>query len=176
MTANQPNDSRRPLKNILSVIAFVLIFGGLAHSQEPRPLFVCETNQNEKYLAIYGIEQGPDEPWTDIQYRFGTEGQPPEMVFPKDPAKGAKSLFFSHRYLKNKDYYVSVRFVSGGYTYRVFSRSKDGAGVTITDAKGKEHIVACIERPYMFPTYLQRSLACDMKNPQGKGGCGRDPR
>ncbi len=175
MTEKLSNETCRLIKSMLTVVALLVCFN-VAHSQEPSPLFTCETAQQEKYVAIYGIERGPDEPWTDIQYRFGSDGQPPEMVYPKDPANGAKLLFFSHRYLKNKDYYVSVRFNSGGYTYRVFSRSKDGAGVTITDPKGKEHIIACIERPYMFPTYLQRSLACDMKNPQGKGGCEKNPR
>jgi hypothetical protein len=48
--------------------------------------------------------------------------------------------------------------------------------VTVSDARGKPlSTVRCIERPYMFPAYLQRALACDLKNPHGKAACGEKP-
>jgi hypothetical protein len=155
----------------IGILVFICFQGG--NGQEPSPLFICETSQNGKYLAIYGVEHGPDDPWTDIQYRFGGEGEP-DMVYPADPAKGAGLLFFSHEYRKGgADYYVSIRFSTGGFTYRIFSHSRiGGAGVVVSDAKGKvRSTIPCIEKPYMFPSYLQRSLACDLRNPHGKAAC-----
>jgi hypothetical protein len=56
------------------------------------------------------------------------------MIFPREPAQGATSLFFSHK-CRGKDYYISIRFSTGGYTYRVFSDAgKTGAGVTVSNA------------------------------------------
>lgn len=166
-----------------AVISFVLLFccNNAAKAQEPSPLFSCETERKGKYLSIYGVEQGPGEPWTNIQYRFGAEGKPEEMVYPEDPALGAKLIFFSHEYLKSGAYHVSIRFENGGYTYRIFSnaigdRGDGNAGVIITDTKGRvRDRIACIERPYMFPAYLQRTLACDLKNARGRAACGTDP-
>jgi hypothetical protein len=91
-------------------------------------------------LTSCATEVEPGTRWADVQYRFGAEGRPPELVFPKDPAKGASSMFFSH------------------------------------ESHGKVlSTVRCIERPYMFPSYLQRALACDLENPHGKTACGDAP-
>jgi hypothetical protein len=57
------------------------------------------------------------------------------------------------------DYRVSIRFSTGPYTYRVFSGSKSGAGVEVSDAKGKKlSTVACAEMPYMFAEYMRMNL------------------
>jgi hypothetical protein len=140
-------------------------------------LFSCETERRGKFLGIYGVEQGSGELWKQIQYRFGREGVP-EMVFPNNPGDGAQSLFFSHEERgRGGDYRVSIRFTNGGYTYRLYSHSGDGgAGVRVHDSKGREvSRIRCIERPYMFPAYLQRSLACDEENPYGRAACGERP-
>ena len=75
------------------------------------------------------------------------------------------------------DYRVSVRFASGGYTYRIYSNSGQGtAGVQVSDSKGNVVSNAkCIERPYMFPSYLQRALACDEETPYGAAACADKP-
>ena len=140
------------------------------------PLFVCETNRSQKYAMICATEVKAGERWKDIQYRFGTEGMKPELVYPARPDQGARSLFFSHTAV-GSDYRVSVRFTSGGYTYRVYSNSGQGnAGVLVMDAQGKVlSNVRCIERPYMFPSYMQRALACDTENPHGAAACGDKP-
>jgi hypothetical protein len=98
------------------------------------------------------------------------------MVYPADPDQGASSLFFSHEY-RGGEYYVSVRFSTGGFTYRVFSYSDHGgAGVVVSNAKGRElKTIPCIEQPYVFPSYLQRALACDLKNPHGRAACREEP-
>lgn len=138
-------------------------------------LFSCETRSG-KFIRICGEqdEQNVDK-WTNIQYRFGLDTAPPELAFPKDPAKGEPSLFFSHEEHKG-DYRVTVRFSTGGYTYRVFSGSKSGAGVEVTDSRGKKlATVECIERPLIFPEYLRLSLPCDPRNPHGAAACKKAP-
>ena len=74
--------------------------------------------------------------WTAIQYRFGPEDGPPELLFPKSPSPGRPPLFFSHEE-SGGDYRMSVRFSNGGYSYRVSSGSKSGAGVEVANANGK---------------------------------------
>jgi hypothetical protein len=162
----------------LVLITFCFIVTG--KSQEASPLFTCETDRAGKYLSIVGIEHGPDELWTDVQYRFGYEGKA-EMVFPDDATLGAQSIFFSHEYRNKGVYRVTLRFVRRGFTYRVFSnaigeRGDGDAGVIVTDRAGRVRSrISCIERPYMFPGYLQRTLACDLKNPHGRAACQPTP-
>jgi hypothetical protein len=101
---------------------------------------------------------------------------PPELVFPARPQDGAKLFLFSHTVV-GSDYRVSVRFTSGRYTYTVYSNSAQAtAGVRVVDQVGKVVSHArCIERPHMFPSYLQRALACDAQGPYGLAACGDKP-
>jgi len=148
---------------------------GQAVPAECQPLFSCQTGRG-KFIRICG-QQDPANiaRWTAIQYRFGTENGPPELVFPADPSKGSPSLFFSHEE-SNGDYRVSIRFSSGAFTYRVFSGSKSGAGVQVADAMGKKRsTLDCAESPAIFPEYLRLSLPCDPQNPHGAAACKKDP-
>lgn len=145
----------------------------------PDPLFICETAVRDKYIEICSVEEKVGRRWSHIQYRFGTK-EHPDLVYPADSSKGATSLFFSHIVNKQGLYEVTVRFTNGGYTYRVFSLADDkgdgAAGVDVVDARGKRvSTIGCIERPQIFPSYLQRALACDRKNPHGKAACGDQP-
>ena len=137
-------------------------------------LFSCETARH-KFIRICGEQDENNvEKWSDIQYRYGTEEGTPELVFPKD-ASGKPQLFFSHEESKG-DYRVSIRFSTGPYTYRVFSGSKSGAGVEVTDANGKKHsTIECAEAPYMFAEYMRTNLPCDMDNPHGAAACQKSP-
>jgi alpha-tubulin suppressor-like RCC1 family protein len=139
------------------------------------PLFACET-ANSRYIEICGTQNASEiDKWTAIQYRFGVEDGPPEFVFPENPSNGRPALFFSHETSKG-EYRVSVRFSNGGYTYRVFSNSESGAGVEVTDSKGKRlSTVQCAERPSMYSEYLRLSLPCDVQNPHGAAACRKTP-
>lgn len=141
------------------------------------PLFSCETARG-KFIQICSVEEEAGRRWSQIQYRFGPI-EKPELVYPADSSKGGSLLFFSHESKKGM-YEVTVRFTNGNYTYRVYSVADDkgdgAAGVTVSDNKGKLlSTVSCIERPSIFPSYLQRALACDMRNPHGKAACGDKP-
>jgi hypothetical protein len=136
------------------------------------PLFVCVTGQRGRVLQICGDQSpGRVDEWSNIQYRFGPESGAPDFVYPEDPAKGAKSLFFSHK-VRGKDYRLTVRFTNGSFTYRVFSGTESGAGVEGQDATGKTlSTVNCAERPEIFIDYLRKNVACDLKNPHGLAAC-----
>jgi hypothetical protein len=149
---------------------------------DEQPLFICETNRKDKYVAICAVEEEVGKRWSAIQYRYGPEDRA-ELVYPSDARAGASKLFFSH-VEEGTIYMVSIRFTSGGFTYQIDSAADsasdpigDGAaGVLVKDANGK--IVAnimCIERPTMYPAYLHRALACDLENPHGKAACGENP-
>jgi hypothetical protein len=149
---------------------------------EEQPFFICETNRKDKYIAICAVEEEVDKRWSAVQYRFGPEDRA-ELVYPEDARQGASKMFFSH-VTEGTVYMVSIRFRSGGFTYRIESSGDSAsdpvgagaAGVTVTDANGKKVAdIACIERPTIFPSYLQRALACDLDNPHGKAACGDKP-
>jgi hypothetical protein len=149
---------------------------------DEQPLFICETNRKDKYVAICATEVEVGQRWSAIQYRFGPEHRA-ELVYPQNASEGASKLFFSH-IEKGTIYIVSVRFKSGGYTYLVESTGDSAsdpigngaAGVTVTDANGKTVAdIMCIERPTLFAPYLQMALPCDLENPYGKAACGKNP-
>ncbi len=142
---------------------------------ECNPLFACAT-RGGKVIRICGTQDPADvAKWSEIQYRFGPETGPPELVFPEDPSTGPPPLFFSHAETKG-DYLVTVRFTNGAYTYRVYSGTKTGAGVEVDDASGKMRSdIACSERPEMFIEYMRMNLPCDLKNPHGAAACRENP-
>jgi hypothetical protein len=149
---------------------------------EEQPLFICETNRKDKFIAICAVEEEVGKRWSAVQYRFGLEDRA-ELVYPAQARDGTSKLFFSH-IEEGTIYHVTIRFASGGFTYRIESTGDSAsdpvgngaAGVTVTDAAGKKVAnIACIERPTMFASYLQRALACDAENPYGKAACGDNP-
>jgi hypothetical protein len=137
-------------------------------------LFSCET-AHHKFIRICGEEdESNPNHWSDIQYRYGNENGPQDLVFPKDPS-GKPQLYFSHEESRG-DYRVYIRFSTGPYAYRVFSGSKSGAGVEVSDAAGKKlATIECAEVPYIFPEYLRLNLPCDTKNPHGAAACQKLP-
>ncbi len=164
-------------RRLSALTGMMMFFSGQAFCNDcPDLLFSCESNRPGKFIRICATELQPGHKWTNIQYRYGAEDKVPDLVFPAEPSSGASSLFFSH-VKKGADYRVSIRFENKGYTYRLFSTTgHDGAGVSVMDAKGTViSVVRCIERPLIFPSYLQRALACDLENPNGRAACGEHP-
>jgi hypothetical protein len=149
-------------------------------------LFSCETGASGKFISICATEVEPGQSWRTAQYRYGTD-EKAELAYPNDPAEGQKKLRFSHVKTAHS-YTVNIRFRNGGYRYRVFSTAKwegdeppadpmDGeAGVEVWTKGGKlVSTILCSERPYMFPEYLRRALACDTASPHGAEGCAEVP-
>ena len=142
-------------------------------------LFSCATGSGRNIRICGDQDENDNYKWHNIQYRFGPEYGPPELLFPKEPSEGKPPLFFSHEELKG-EYRVSVRFSAGGYSYRVYSassgESEGSAGVTISDAKDKLlSEISCIERPQISVEYLRNSLPCDRRNRHGAAACKESP-
>jgi alpha-tubulin suppressor-like RCC1 family protein len=136
-----------------------------------RALFACLT-ESSKVIRICGNQDDSAvDKWTAIHYRYGPESGPPELMFPEDPETAPPSLYFADE-SRGSDYRISIRFTHGGYTYRVFSGSKSGAGVTVEDAKGNVAFrISCAERPEMYVEYLRENLPCDPKAARGAASC-----
>jgi alpha-tubulin suppressor-like RCC1 family protein len=134
-------------------------------------LFACHTESGRVIRICGNQDDSAVDKWTAIHYRYGPESGPPELMFPKNPETASPSLYFADE-SRGSESRVTIRFTSGGYTYRVFSGSKSGAGVTVEDAKGKAvSNISCAERPEMFAEYLRENLPCDVKGPRGAAGC-----
>jgi hypothetical protein len=138
-------------------------------------LFACLTGSG-KAIRICGTQdQADSDKWSAIHYRFGPETGPPELMFPPDPAAVPPSLFFSEEFRK-REWFHTVRFSNGPYTYRVYYGTSSGGGVSVEDAKGKTlSTIECAERPQIYIEYLQMNLPCDPKNPRGAAGCKAGP-
>lgn len=137
-------------------------------------LFSCSTTGG-KMIRICGVQdESRVDVWRDIQYRYGPEFGPAELIYPEDAAMGSKLLLFSHEE-RNGEYVVSVRFMNRGYRYRVYSGERSGAGVEVYEERGKRvGVIECGERPEMFADYLRRNLACDVAV-HGAKGCEEKP-
>jgi hypothetical protein len=101
-----------------------------------------------------------------LQYRFGSldaegEEQSAELEYPAE-LEGSLARFYGATYTQKGIYTQSVRFVSGAYSYAVFTRAKGeetiDAGVEVRNRDtGKTSTVACSERPRF---YIGDSRAC----------------
>jgi hypothetical protein len=141
------------------------------------PLFTCETRTPGEVISICAVE-ADDGRWSNVHYRFGP-AEKPSFIYPADAADGAKSMFFSH-VKKAGAYIVTVRFVSEGITYRVYSKAvsemEGEAGVVVGEtSRPAMNKISCGERPYMFAGYLRDALACDMEHPLGAKACEENP-
>lgn len=139
---------------------------------DERPIFRCEAADGRKFIALCASAAGQDEPY--LQYRFGAlspAGEMLELEFPRERA-GSMARFQGAVYTHRGVYEQSVRFVSGGFSYTVFTRAKGredlGAGVAVRNLRsGKATTVACSERPRFYIFELQGLLACDPQTPAG---------
>src|SRR6266699_1594722 len=82
---------------LLAAAAALMPSIALACTSDESPLFTCETERSDYYVSICALETQPGQSWSTAQYRYGKEEEPPECVYPPDPADGPKKLFFSHQ-------------------------------------------------------------------------------
>jgi len=134
-------------------------------------LFACQTARGKVIRLCGDRDDNDSDKWHNIQYRYGPEYGPAELVYPQDPTKGPPAMFFSEEESRG-DYRVTVRFTSGAFTYRVYSGPKSGAGVEVIDGKGKTIAdIECAEAPGIYIEYLKMNLPCDPQGPRGAAGC-----
>ena len=140
------------------------------------PIFACEAARGRKFIQLCAeLPLSADS--GSLQYRFGrldSSGiiKTPELEFPGERA-GSHKRFFGATYTLRGVYTQSVRFLSGGYSYTVFTRTKGSqlqeAGVEVRALNtGKVATVSCTERPRFYIHELRGALVCDPQTPVGR--------
>ena len=147
-------------------------------------LFGCDAAKSRKFIEL--CAPSPlDAQSGFLQYRFGSldkDGveKAVELEYPVERA-GSLKRFYAATYTHKGIYTQSVRFVSGNFSYTVFTRARGmqelDAGVEVRDRNtGKTSIVSCSERPRFYIFDLKEFVACDPETPVGRACIGSDSR
>lgn len=140
------------------------------------PIFACEAAKGRKFIELCA-ELPLTESSGTLQYRFGaldSSGiiRTPELEFPSELA-GSHKRFLGATYTHQGIYAQTVRFVSGAYSYTVFTRARGAqlqdAGVEVRALNtGKVTTISCSERPRFYIHELRGALVCDPQTPAGR--------
>ena len=139
-------------------------------------LFGCDAASTRKFIELCAPSPLDAESGY-LLYRYGSldaDGQEKavELVYPADRA-GSLKRFYAATYTHRGVYTQSVRFVSGNFSYTIFTRARGmqelDAGVRVRDSKsGKTSTVLCSERPRFYIFDLKGLVACDPETPVGE--------
>lgn len=159
------------------------IFALLAASREAAAcgpdsfsLFSCETDheidQDRKFIQL--CDSSVSGETVSLQYRFGTRTstgeEHVELEFPEERL-GSLDQFLGATYTHKGASIYSVRFVSGEFSYTVFTQASADdhrAGVKVRNQRtGKTDVVECGEQPRFYIFELKDVLACDPATPVG---------
>jgi hypothetical protein len=144
-------------------------------------IFGCDASHGRKFIELCG--PSPIDASGFLVYRFGSivdERDEVELSFPSERT-GSLPRFYAATYTHHGVYTQSVRFVSGQFSYTVFTKAKGmeelGAGVEVRDRRsGKKTIVECSERPRFYIYELKGLVGCDPETPIGKACIGDDAK
>ena len=159
-----------------AVVGVAMATPAFACDSDASPIFSCEAANGRKFIELCAsLPITPDNGY--LQYRFGSldsSGQPKttELVFPKT-LTGSAQQFVGATFTRKGVYRQSVRFVSGDYSYSVFTSTRGSqlldAGVEVKNrANGKTTTVSCNEVPRFYIFDLKGTLACDPETAIGK--------
>ena len=138
-------------------------------------LFGCDAAKGRKFIEL--CAPSPlDAQSGYLLYRFGSldkDGveKAVELEYPAERG-GSLKRFHAATYTHRGIYTQSVRFVSGNFSYIVFTRARGSkeldAGVEVRDRKtGRTSIVSCSERPRFYIFELKGLVDCDAETPVG---------
>lgn len=157
------------------VASILLVQATSACETDSTPIFGCQAANGHKFIQLCASSPVAAEDGF-LQYRFGSldpDGEEKALEF-EFPAQRSGSLdhFHGATYTHQGVYIQSVRFVSGTFSYSVFTRAhgrKDlGAGVEVRNLRtGKTVVVSCSERPRFYIFELKGRVACDPDTPLG---------
>ena len=159
-----------------AIVGVAMAMPAFACDPDASPIFSCEAANGRKFIELCAsLPITPDNGY--LQYRFGSldgNGQPKttELVFPKT-LTGSAQQFVGATFTRKGVYRQSVRFVSGDYSYSVFTSTRGSqlldAGVEVKNrANGKITTVSCNEVPRFYIFDLKGTLACDPETAIGK--------
>ena len=175
------------------VLPLLLVFSAFAapvaaeEDENRLTLFSCGTDaaDDNGWLDLNGIEREVGK-WTDLRFERRANGSGDLVYsFPPDGVEAKTAFLFSHSDGPG-GYLVSIRWADQGTNYVYYSLyvppdsgleddvSGGTAGLAISrDGKLIER-VQCIERPYMFISYMREAMSCDLANPYGEAACQGD--
>lgn len=154
---------------------------GESDGPQPQPLFVCGTDEiaDRGFLELTGTETEPAS-WSALLFtRTADETGELRYAFPVDPGRDKTPFLFSHSD-GPEGYLVTVKWEDAGDHFTLYSLAippgpddagGSDAGLVISRADEVIERVGCIERPYMFISYMREAMSCDLANPQGEKGC-----
>ena len=140
-------------------------------------IFSCAAANDRKFIELCaGDSSAPDGRY--LQYRFGAldrsgAEQRVELEFPAQRGPDTYKRFMGATYTVKGLYTQSVRFITGDYSYRVYTESKgtqfNGAGVEVRNLKtGKVRVVECSDTPRFYIDDLKGRIVCDPDTPAGQ--------
>ncbi|MEO6013290.1 MAG: hypothetical protein ABIQ30_06865 [Devosia sp.] len=148
-------------------------------------LFSCTTDavDDAGYLSLEGVEVDY-KTWKDLRFVQKANGDGREL-YRFEPKDYKTSFLFS-----NSDgpegYLVSIRWVDRGTNYVYYSlyvppdpaveddMGGGEAGLVVSKDGKLIDRADCTERPYMFISYMQSAMSCDINNPFGEAACSAD--
>jgi len=169
---------------LVLVVALVLVLSSAALACEDGTfsIFGCDASHGRKFIELCGPSP-LDAASGFLVYRFGSTKDEKDTVELSYPAERPGSLdrFYAATYTHHGVYTQSVRFVSGHFSYTVFTKAKGteelGAGVEVRDRRsGKSTIVSCSERPRFYIYDLKGLVRCDPETPVGRACIGDDAK
>jgi hypothetical protein len=136
-------------------------------------------------LSLSGTEQDVGT-WTDLRFDRLANGDG-HLEYRFDPGVAFKTAFrFSHSN-GPEGYLVSIRWADQGRDYVYYSLAippdpnlgddtgGTDAGLAISQDGKLVKQVRCIERPYMFISYLRGAMSCDAGTPYEEAACVEPP-
>ncbi|MEO7222486.1 MAG: hypothetical protein ABIY37_08435 [Devosia sp.] len=177
-----------------TLLPLVLVFAGFAApafaqdgGDNRQILFSCGTGEvdDRGFLNLSGVPEDYDT-WVDLRFERTADGDGHLVYsFPPEGLDYKTAFLFSHSDGPG-GYLVSIRWKDDGINYVYYSlaippdpNAEDDMGggyarlATSKDGKLVER-VTCIERPYMFISYMRDAMSCDLANPYGEAACQDD--
>ena len=149
-----------------------------------QPLFSCTTDAVDElgFLNLSAIPSNFDG-WTSPKFER-TENGTGKLAYSFPPTGVAPETAFLFSHSDGPEgYLVSVRWVDDDASYVYYSLAippdpavegdmgGGAAGLVISRDGTLVEGVDCVERPYMFISYLQSVMSCDLANPYGEAAC-----
>ncbi len=147
-------------------------------------LFSCGTDpvDDAGFLDLNGIPED-NGTWVDLRFDQTAEGDGHlTYSFPRGGVDYRTAFLFSHSN-GPEGYLVSIRWKDEGLNYVYYSLAVlpdpavEGdagggeAGLVISQHGKMLEFVQCIERPFMFISYMRSAMSCDTANPYGPEAC-----
>ena len=174
---------------MIGMLAWTPVSGVLGEDEEPlrSTLFSCGTDPeaDRTFLDLSGVELDYNS-FADLRFEQRANDDTVVYSFPSAGIDSKTAFLFSHSD-GQEGYLVSVRWVDDGTDYVYYSlnippdpEEEDDmggadAGLTVSRDGKRVDSISCIERPYMFISYMRDAMSCDTQNPYGEGACGENP-